>query len=499
MTLRASLSRGAARILAVDVRSILVSSRHTELLFNNPDKNGQQHPCRPAQYWPSLFAAGTAALAARDERERESNRALCMPLALTVAGSKGGKRSTYEAGDALLDPYDSSDNAFELVVNHRFKINDARRITKTSVSYSALWDRVRRYSDSLQLREKEIQAAHGLASLLSATASGERGGGAKPSVTPQTSTARKGRKRQRKSPPTDLGIATFPSSPKPLYDRHAAAVDASIENLPDWVNKNVVKKTMVVKKRNSAGMVNKNHFNNKVKRVMRDARYKAAFKSATDEAYSIEQRKMSGQWGNGLNAIVARHNLSHLSDPGDRKLSKTTLQRALVKRRQQDQAASPPKNGRPAKVVREITDQITMQAAMMQASGEGEATTAKLKRTLTAMTAGTKHEDTFNNEYAVLKARRLYPEVLCPVSAINDDDRRVDWLTYKNINSWTNAVKQELIDLGVVYDKPGFISEFLARDVCIIFSANSNFFLFHLFPSFLYRRYSVRGDFRSPR
>ena len=256
----------------------------------------------------------------------------------------------------------------------------------------------------------------------------------------------------------DLGISTFPSSPRPLYDRDAAAVEASIECLPAWVDKAVVKKTMSVKKRNSAGMVNKINFNKKVKSGMRDARYKRAYKLATDEAYSLEQKGLGGTKGNGLRAIAARYNTRYLADPGDRQLSRSALVRAVKERG--EHGKSPPKLGRPVRVLPQITDQLAMQAAMMQASGEGEATTAKLEQSLTAMTAGTTHKDTFNNNYAVRKAMRLHPEVFGPVRAINDEDRRVDWLTYKNLNSWTDAVKKEMVDLGVVFDKPGFISKF---------------------------------------
>ena len=225
MTIRASLACGATRILAVDVRPISVSYRHSGTLLSNPDKNGQQHEWQPSQYWPPLFAATAAALAARDEHKRESHRSLCMPLALSVAGAKGGRRSGYKVGDIPLDRKDSSDQAFGLVVNHRFKFNNAIKYTKTPVSYNAIWQRVDRYKNTQQLRQKETEAAQSLASLSHTTPSGERGG-ATPSVTPQTSTARKGQQHLRKSPPTDLGIATCSSSPKPLYDREAAAVAA---------------------------------------------------------------------------------------------------------------------------------------------------------------------------------------------------------------------------------------------------------------------------------
>ena len=84
---------------------------------------------------------------------------------------------------------------------------------------------------------------------------------------------------------------------------------------------------------------------------------------------------------------------------------------------------------------------------------------AKLGNTLIAMKLGTKHGGTFNKRYAVCRAHCEHPEVFNPVVAKNDGNRRVEWLTYNNLNVWTDAVKKELIKLGVVLDKPGFISE----------------------------------------
>ena len=46
-----------------------------------------------------------------------------------------------------------------------------------------------------------------------------------------------------------------------------------------------------------------------------------------------------------------------------------------------------------------------------------------------------------------------------PVLAKNDDDRRVDWLTFSNINEWTDIVKREPVQIGMVLDRPGKIGE----------------------------------------
>ena len=44
----------------------------------------------------------------------------------------------------------------------------------------------------------------------------------------------------------------------------------------------------------------------------------------------------------------------------------------------------------------------------------------------------------------------------------DSDDRRVDWLSFKNINQGTDDAKNLLIDMGMVKDEPGWISKLLS-------------------------------------
>ena len=63
---------------------------------------------------------------------------------------------------------------------------------------------------------------------------------------------------------------------------------------------------------------------------------------------------------------------------------------------------------------------------MLQALGKEEATTRKLTDSLMAVTAGTKHDNSFSHEYDVRKVQKENPTVFMPVQAINDDNRRVE-------------------------------------------------------------------------
>lgn len=44
-----------------------------------------------------------------------------------------------------------------------------------------------------------------------------------------------------------------------------------------------------------------------------------------------------------------------------------------------------------------------------------------------------------------------------PHSAKNNEDRRVDWLSYGNILAWTARAKEFLISIGMAKDEPAGI------------------------------------------
>ena len=157
---------------------------------------------------------------------------------------------------------------------------------------------------------------------------------------------------------------------------------------------------------------------------MRVARYNRAYKRATDELWNLREKGELGKHGKGLRAIASKYNVLYLSDPGDRRITKSSLDRAL--RERMEHGVSPPKLGRPESVPTTVTDHLAVHTAMMQAAGEGEATTASLKQTLVSATASTKRDGTFSHDYAVKKSRRLNSLVYMPVKSIGDEDRRME-------------------------------------------------------------------------
>ena len=283
MALTPSFCRGAARLLPIDGRAILGSSFLSSFSTHNQhNKNGHGYLRRPPQYWPAAFAAFAAARAVSDARD---DRALCVDPS-QASGAKGGRRSLFARGEIVLDPDDPNDQAFDLIANYNVPITKAKTATNAPASYQALSQRLRRHKHNLQREAKAtVDAAECLASFRTSAPRGPRAGGSTSTVTPRSATAKKGRARQRSSPPADLGLVTCPSSPRRtssrLYDRRAAAIDASLHTLPAWVDKKQVKKSVSVKRRRTAGLANDKYFHDLAKQKLIDARYSSAVKLAT--------------------------------------------------------------------------------------------------------------------------------------------------------------------------------------------------------------------------
>ena len=81
--------------------------------------------------------------------------------------------------------------------------------------------------------------------------------------------------------------------------------------------------------------------------------------------------------------------------------------------------------------------------------------------TVKALMMGTEWEQKICPDYLWRKVREDHPAILNPVKQKHNEDRRVDWLTYKNVNDWIDRAKAYLVELGMVKSEPGWISEFL--------------------------------------
>ncbi len=184
-----------------------------------------------------------------------------------------------------------------------------------------------------------------------------------------------------------------------------------------------------------------------------------AMKAATMELHNNQTLQAEGKQqshGHGARAVAKKFNQEMLNSPGDDKLTHESIRKAVSLGRA---GKSPPKMGRPQKIPTAVTYGLAVHSTMMQVSGLGEASKKKLMTASEALALDTPLEGTYNHEYAVRAARMRHPELLMPVSAKNNEDRRVDWLTFKNINTWTDGVKKFLVEIGMLKDEPGYICE----------------------------------------
>ena len=113
-------------------------------------------------------------------------------------------------------------------------------------------------------------------------------------------------------------------------------------------------------------------------------------------------------------------NSSMLSSPNYRKLSATSLQRAIESKRV---GQSPSKHGQPEKVPFQLCAALAKQSTMMQVASEGEASGKKIKALTEGLVYGTKWESVFSTDYCWNRTRSQYPEILNPVRVKINEDR----------------------------------------------------------------------------
>ena len=227
------------------------------------------------------------------------------------------------------------------------------------------------------------------------------------------------------------------------------ATDDALKRIPEWMKRSSTKEVFTRRNKRTAPQANRDNFQKKAERDHRQKKYSIAWKEATTELKINNEGPNFKKRGYGARAIAAKFNSSLLTSPTDRKINHETLRRAVS---QGEFGISPVKVGKPPKVPKAVTKALATHSTMMQVAGDGEASRPKMIATAQALVAGTNHDGKFNLEYAWRKTRKEYPEILNPVKAKDHEDRRADWLTYANINQWTDAAKAYLIGIGMLKD-----------------------------------------------
>ena len=145
-----------------------------------------------------------------------------------------------------------------------------------------------------------------------------------------------------------------------------------------------------------------------------------------------------------------------MTSPSDKKINYSTLAKAV---KEGKIGETPEKLGRPCKVPMELCHAVATHSTMMQASGQGEGSKRKLLPFIEGLKADTDHE--FSTEWAYRKTLENESAMMMPADSVDVDDRRVEWLTFKNINQMMDMSKKVFIEKGMAKDEPGMIRKLL--------------------------------------
>ena len=249
--------------------------------------------------------------------------------------------------------------------------------------------------------------------------------------------------------------ATRTSERQKKRDRHGEVLKLFI---PAWLDHDKTIATLSKRPRRSSTNYAQDKFAEKVEEQYRAKRFKVAFKEVQrivkENQESLDKGAVQPKKGMGIRAVIKAVSEEYLDSPNDMKISRGAITRALLHRGDE---VSPLKAGRKDIVPHDLTYALATHSTMMQVAGDGEACAANMKAVASAVIAGTKYDGRIDVEYLWRKTREKHPEILNPVREKNHENRRVDWLSYKNLMDWNKCAKKFLVDVGMAKDERGLI------------------------------------------
>ncbi len=99
------------------------------------------------------------------------------------------------------------------------------------------------------------------------------------------------------------------------------------------------------------------------------------------------------------------------------------------------------KNGRQVIIPPKLTHGLACHAVMMQAAGKGEASSLKMRAIAKAFTLGMPFENKFSINYLWKKTKVDHALLILPAKAIDNEDCRINGLTFNNIIDWNKSAK----------------------------------------------------------
>jgi hypothetical protein len=226
--------------------------------------------------------------------------------------------------------------------------------------------------------------------------------------------------------------------------------------MPAWFDSAKTLDTLSKRPRRNSTQFPQDKFSEKVEKMYREQKHKVAFKEVQRILKSNCSSAGNPKKGKGVCATIAMVQQEYLPSPNDIKIGRGAIESAMLKG---GNIVSPVKRGRKVCIPHELTYAIATHSTMMQVASNGEAKSSEMKAVAAALLADTTHKAKINVDYLWRKTRESHPEILNPVKAKNDENRRVDWLSCKNLIDWNNRAKQFLLDMEMAEDVPGTIRE----------------------------------------
>jgi hypothetical protein len=209
----------------------------------------------------------------------------------------------------------------------------------------------------------------------------------------------------------------------------------------------------VVKRRKSSKQTSEARAEAKIRSELYNQRFKNAFKEGTDllsQRITRSNQDTAAPSSLSVDKLVADLNQKYNLVEGNKKLSKTTLYRAV---RHGKVGESPMKRGPAPKIPDVLLEVTSLHAEVSQVGEGGELRGREIKRILGAAVIGTKYEHTFTVESAWKKLRSRHPERLQAGTKVSMEEARSKWTTVNNLEQWFDDVKADLINSGLVIDR----------------------------------------------
>ncbi len=128
----------------------------------------------------------------------------------------------------------------------------------------------------------------------------------------------------RKNDPYNNNMATSLKTPLAGPPSKATMLEAAIDGLPEWCDRDTTRKSMTRRARKNLTQAHLSRLTGQAEKRYYDGRYCVGYKAAT---LAVQSAAGAGEkkYGTGLRATVNRINKEMLNSPHDKKLTKSTI------------------------------------------------------------------------------------------------------------------------------------------------------------------------------